>query len=77
MCTYPCVYNVYVYYVCMYVCTYVYICMYVRMCIYVYMYIMYVCMYVCTVLIAVATITFSKQKGAATKQGQLLYEGSH
>ena len=28
-------------------------------------------------LIATATITFRKQKGAATKQGQLLYEGDH
>ena len=28
-------------------------------------------------LIAAATITFSKQKGAATKRGQLLYEGGH
>ena len=28
-------------------------------------------------LIATATITFSKQKAAATKQGWLLYEGSY
>ena len=28
-------------------------------------------------LIAVATITFSEQKGVATKRGQLLYEGGH
>ena len=28
-------------------------------------------------LIAAASITFSKQKGVATKQGQLLYEGGH
>ena len=28
-------------------------------------------------LTAVATITFSKQKGVITKQGKLLYEDSH
>ena len=28
-------------------------------------------------LIAAATITFSQLKGAATKQGWLLYEGGH
>ena len=28
-------------------------------------------------LIAAAAITFSKQKGAATKRGWLLYEGGH
>ena len=28
-------------------------------------------------LIAVATITFSKQKGVATIQGRQLHEGSH
>ena len=28
-------------------------------------------------LIVTATIAFSKQKGAATQQGQLLYEGGH
>ena len=34
----------------------------------------------CTVIyqfIAMATITFSKQKGAATKRGRLLYEDGH
>ena len=28
-------------------------------------------------LIAMATITFSKRKGAATKRGRILYEGGH
>ena len=43
-----------------------------------------VCVYVCrfynTViyqLIATATVSFSKQKGSATKQGWVLYNGDH
>ena len=51
------------------VCVCVYVSVRLRVC---------VCMYtVIYRLIAAATITFSKLKGVASKQGQLLYEGGH